>query len=81
MALSTSDRYPYAADPLKLRVIRIDLSIGAGQVISAGRGLFGPVSELVIVSNQQERTPLTNDAVSETTFKLLFVVAKVLIVP
>jgi hypothetical protein len=88
-----ADRYLYAADPLKLRVIRIDLSNGARQVIAAGPRLFdfpsslgflptvGPVSELVIVSNQQERTPLTNDAVSETTFKLPFIVAKVLIVP
>jgi hypothetical protein len=88
-----SDRYCYAADPLKLRVIRIDLSNGARQVIAAGPELFdfpsslsflptiGPVSELVVVSNQQERTPLTNDAVSETTFNLPFIVAKVLIVP
>jgi hypothetical protein len=87
------DRYLYAADPLKLRVIRIDLSNGARQVVATGPKLFdfpsslgflstiGPVSELVIVSNQQERTPLTNDAVSETTFKLPFIVAKVLIVP
>ena len=90
---AVSDRYFYAADPLKLRVIRIDLSNGTRQVIAAGPRLFdfpsslsflptvGPMSELVIVSNQQERTPLTNDAVSETTFKLPFVVAKVLIVP
>ncbi len=87
------DRYLYAADPLKLRVIRIDLSNGARQVVATGPKLFdfpsslgflptiGPVSELVIVSNQQERTPLTNDAVSETTFRLPFIVAKVLIVP
>jgi hypothetical protein len=88
-----SDRYLYAADPLKLRVIRIDLSKGARQVVAAGPRLFDfpsslaflptadPGSELVIVSNQQERTPLTNDAVTETTFKPPFVVAKVLIVP
>jgi len=92
-SFNPSDRYLYAADPLKLRVIRIDLSNGTRQVIAAGPRLFdfpsslgflptvGPVSELVIVSNQQERTPLTNDAVSETTFKLPFVAAKVLIVP
>jgi len=88
-----SDRYLYAADPLKLRVIRIDLSNGARQAIATGSRLLdfpsslgflptvGTVSELVIVSNQQERTPLTNDAVSETTFKPPFIVAKVLIVP
>lgn len=88
-----SDRYLYAADPLKLRVIRIDLSNGERQVVAAGSKLFdfpsslgflptiGPVSELVVVSNQQERTPLTNDAVSETTFNLPFIVAKILITP
>jgi len=30
-----------------------------------------------VVSNQQERAPLTNDAVSETTFHLPFIVTKV----
>ena len=39
------------------------------------------VSELVVVSNQQERTPITNDAVSETTFSLPFIVTKILIAP
>jgi len=88
-----SDRYLYAADPLKLRVIRIDLSNGERQVVASGSKLFdfpsslgflptiGPVSELVVVSNQQERTPLTNDAVSETTFSLPFIVAKILVTP
>ena len=87
------DPYLYAADPLKLHVIRIDLSNGARQVVASGSRLFdfpsslaflpiiGPASELVIVSNQQERTPITNDAVSETTFKLPFIVAKILILP
>jgi hypothetical protein len=40
---------------------------------------IGPVSEIVVVSNQQERTPLTNDAVSQTTFNLPFIVAKVFV--
>jgi hypothetical protein len=87
------DRYLYAADPLKLRVIRIDLMNGSRQVVAAGPKLFdfpsslgflptiGPVSELVVVSNQQERTPLTNDAVSQTTFNLPFIVANVFITP
>jgi len=88
-----SDRDLYAADPLKLQIIRIDLSNGERQVVASGPKLFdfpsslaflptiGPVSELAIVSNQQERTPLTNDAVSETTFNLPFIVAKILIFP
>jgi hypothetical protein len=88
-----SDRYLYAADPLQLRVIRIDVTTGARQVIADDPNLFdfpsslgfmptlGPVSELAVVSNQQERTPLTNDAVSQTTFNLPFIVAKILITP
>jgi hypothetical protein len=87
------DRYLYAADPLKLRIIRIDLTNGARQVVAAGGKLFdfpsslgflptiGPVSELVVVSNQQERSPITNDAVSQTTFNLPFIVAKIFITP
>ena len=42
---------------------------------------IGPVSQLVVVSNQQERSPLTNDAVSGTTFNLPFIVATVLVTP
>jgi hypothetical protein len=88
-----SDPYLYAADPLQLQVIRIDLSNGARQVIASGSELFdfpsslgflptvGPVSQLVVVSNQQERSPLTNDAVTETTFRLPFIVAKILVLP
>ncbi len=87
------DRYLYAADPLQLQVIRIDLMNGARQVVAHDPRLFdfpsslgfaptiGFVSELVVVSNQQERSPLTNDAVSQTTFNLPFIVAKVLVLP
>jgi hypothetical protein len=90
---NSSDPYLYAADPLQLRVIRIDLSNGARQVIASGPKLFdfpsslgflptiGPVSELVVVSNQQERSPLTNDAVTQTTFNLPFIVAKIFVLP
>jgi hypothetical protein len=87
------DRYLYAADPLQLSVIRIDLSNGSRQVVASGATLFdfpsslgflptiGPVSQLMVVSNQQERSPLTNDAVSGTTFNLPFKVATVLVTP
>ena len=87
------DRYLYAADPLQLQVIRIDLTNGARQVVGNDPKLFdfpssldfaptiGVVSELVVVSNQQERSPLTNDAVSQITFNLPFIVAKVLVLP
>jgi hypothetical protein len=88
-----SDPYLYAADPLKLRIIRIDLTTGARQVLADDPKLFdfpsslgflppiGGVTELAVVSNQQERTPLTNDAVTQTTFNFPFIVAKVLITP
>ena len=87
-----ADKYLYAADPLALRVIRIDLETGARQVVAKGAELFDfpsslgfvpPVdgdsdeSTLLVVSNQQERSPLTNDAVIDTTFHLPFIVTKV----
>jgi hypothetical protein len=87
------DPYLYAADPLQLQVIRIDLSKGARQVVASGPNLFdfpsslgflptiGPASEIAVVSNQQERSPLTNDAVSQTTFNLPFIVAEVFVLP
>jgi hypothetical protein len=87
------DRYLYAADPLQLQVIRINPTNGARQVVASGPQLFdfpsslsflptiGPVSELVVVSNQQERTPLTNDAVSQPTFNLPFIVSKIFTTP
>jgi hypothetical protein len=78
---------------LQLQVIRIDLTNGARQVIAHGSELFdfpsslaflpthGPFTELLVVSNQQERSPLTNDAVTQTTFNLPFIVAKVIVGP
>jgi hypothetical protein len=90
---NAADKYLYAADPLQLQVIRIDLRTGERQVLSSGPVLFdfpsslaflpgiGPVSELVVVSNQQERSPLTNDAVTQTSFNFPFVIAKVLVLP
>jgi hypothetical protein len=87
------DRYLYAADPLQLQVIRINLLNGSRQTVASGSKLFdfpsslgflptiGPVSELVVVSNQQERTPLTNDAVSQTSFNLPFIVSRILLTP
>jgi hypothetical protein len=34
---------------------------------------------LLVVSNQQERTPLTNDAIGEDAFELPFLVTKVVL--
>ena len=73
-----ADPFLYAAQPLQLQVIRIDLRTGARQVLASGSHLFDfpssltflppPVlgTQLLVVSNQQERSPLTNDAVTQT---------------
>ncbi len=86
-----ADRYLYAADALQLRVIRIDLATGARQVVAGDPRRFdfpsalgflptaGGVSELAVVSNQQERLTVTNDAITEDAPNLPFVVAKVLV--
>jgi len=85
------DRYLYAADPLALSVIRIDVSNGQRQVIADGSKLFDfpsslaflppvlGISPLMVVSNQQERTTLTNDAISTDQFNFPFIVAKVIV--
>ena len=41
--------------------------------------VFGFATTLLVVSNQQERTPLTNDAISEDAFELPFLVTKVVL--
>ncbi|WP_394839132.1 PQQ-like beta-propeller repeat protein [Pendulispora rubella] len=86
-----SDHWLYAADALKLRIIRIDLDTGRRQIVAedarrfdfpSSLGFLPPiagVSPIVVVSNQQERSPLTNDAVTTTTFQLPFIVAKVFV--
>jgi hypothetical protein len=88
-----TDPYLYAAQPLQLQVLRINVRNGAREVLASGPELFDfPSSlsfvptltrrtELLVVSNQQERSQLTNDAVSQTTFNIPFVVAKVVVKP
>jgi hypothetical protein len=84
-----ADPYLYAADPLQMKVIRIDPASGRRQVLAENSALFDfpsslaflptgtPLSELLVASNQQERTPLTNDAVTDTTFNLPFKVGAI----
>jgi hypothetical protein len=84
-----SDDHLYAADPLALAVIRVDIHSGRRETLASGADLFdfpsslgflpqhGRESTLVVASNQQERTPLTNDAVTDTTFNLPFIVATI----
>jgi hypothetical protein len=88
------DKALYAADALTFEVIRIDPSTGARQVLSAGPTLFDFPSALAflpkidddqgatvlaVASNQQERSPLTNDAVATETFNLPFVIGRIAI--
>lgn len=87
------DAYLYAADPIAMSIIRVDLGTGHRQVLASGTRLFDfpsslgflppilGVQSLVVVSNQQERSPLTNSAVTENTFNLPFIVAKVVLTP
>jgi hypothetical protein len=87
------DPYLYAADPMQLQMIRQDVRTGARQIIAhdarqldfpsslafvpPDEGDQGNPPTLLVVSNQQERTPLTNDAIGEDAFVLPFLVTKV----
>jgi len=87
------DRYLYAAEPVQLKVIRIDPENGQRQILADDASLLdfpsslaflpsaGPLTELLVVSNQQERSPLTNDAATQTAFKLPFLVARIVARP
>ena len=83
----------YAADSLQLRVIRIDVGTGRRQVVADDPELFNfpsstaflpPIfgkSPLVVVSNQQQNTPLTNDASEGEMFDLPFLVTELSLLP
>jgi hypothetical protein len=87
-----SDMRLYAAHGLQLEILRIDSTTGARQVIASDSRLFDFPSSIaflppvpnqqggltfLVASNQQERTPLTNDAVTMNSFITPFLVAKV----
>lgn len=83
LGLVSDDKYLYAADALQLRVIRIDPKNGKREVVGDDQHLFNFPSSLAFappgcgerentlltLSNQQHRTPITNDAVSEDMFE------------
>jgi hypothetical protein len=82
----------YAADALQLRVIRIDPHSGRRTVVAADPRLLDfpsslafvpPTSPhgrapLLVLSNQQERTPLLNDAITSDVTVLPYLVTEVL---
>jgi hypothetical protein len=89
-----SDRHLYAADALQLRLIRIDPRTGARQVVADDPKLFnfpsslgfvppapGEPTALLVLSNQQHRNPLTNDAIDEDVTQPPYIVTKVLLKP
>ncbi len=89
-----NDPFLYAAQGMQLDITRVDTRNGQRQVVAQDARLFdfpsslafvppipgldGPTT-LAVVSNQQERTPITNDAVTEDTFNLPFIVTKVVV--
>lgn len=87
---SIHDRYLYAADSLQLRVIRIDVETGDRQVVADNSTLFNfpsstaflppflGLSTLVVVSNQQHRSTLTNEAIQEDVLEMPFIVTKII---
>jgi len=88
----TNDPYMYAARGMQLEIMRIHSGNGRRETVAHDAHLLDFPSSLaflppktgcsdktsmVVVSNQQERTPLTNDAVTEDTFNVPFLVEKV----
>ena len=86
--------YLYAADTLQLRVIRIDVRTGERRVVGDDPTLFNfpsslgflpqlsrndSVSTMLVVSNQQHLTPITNAAITEDLLEPPFLATKVLL--
>jgi hypothetical protein len=83
----------YAADALQLRVIRIDPRDGQRTVIASDPRLLdfpsslafvppvhpGARAPLLVLSNQQERTPLLNDAITQDVTVLPYLVTELLL--
>jgi hypothetical protein len=89
------DPFMYAARGMQLEIMRIDSRNGRREVVAHDAHLLDFPSSLAflppvagcesertamaVVSNQQERTPITNDAVTEDSFNLPFLVTKVVV--
>jgi len=84
-----TDPYLYGTDALNLRVIRIHSRTGAREVLGDDPRLFnfpsslafiepkkGERAAMLVLSNQQHRTPITNAALGEDLMQPPFVVAK-----
>jgi hypothetical protein len=88
------DPYLYAADALQLQIIRINTRTGRRETVARDGHLLNfpsslaflpplvpgaDLSTMVVVSNQQHRTPLTNGAITEDMLEPPFIATKVLI--
>jgi len=82
------DRWLYAADSLQLRIIRIDVDTGQRQIVADDPKLFNfpsstsflppvqGISPLLVVSNQQHRLTILNDAIDTDLVQPPFIVTK-----
>ncbi len=90
------EHFMYAADAMRLRLIRINTLTGERQVLADDHELFNfPSSlsfmpplghdeifpQLVVVSNQQQLTPITNDLAPGDNFEFPFIATRVVLKP
>jgi hypothetical protein len=90
------EHFMYAADAMQLRLIRINTQTGERQVLGDDHELFNfPSSlsfmpplgreeifpQLVVVSNQQQLTPITNDLAPADNFEFPFLATRVVLKP
>ena len=88
------ENYMYAADAMRMRLIRINTVTGKRQVLGDEHELFNfPSSlsfmpsltrnevfpQLVVVSNQQQLTPITNDLAPGDNFEFPFIATRVVL--
>lgn len=93
---NAADNYLYAADAMRLRLIRINTVTGKREVLADDHELFNfpsslsfmpPLAheeifpQLVVVSNQQHLTPITNDAAPQENFEFPFIATRVVLKP
>jgi len=91
-----NEHFVYAADAMQLRLIRINTQTGQRQVLADDHELFnfpsslsfmppiGPKEifpQLVVVSNQQQLTPITNDLAPGDNFEFPFIATRVVLKP
>lgn len=90
------EHYVYAADAMRMRLIRINTLTGERQVLADDHELFNfpsslsfmpPLTrdeifpQLVVVSNQQHLTPITNDLAPGDNFEFPFIATRVVLKP